>query len=67
MFNSYRIRIRYKVGGRWCSFDDFYSGYSLEEAITNCKINNHFEFACQEAYIDGVWKETPDDWSAIDW
>lgn len=67
MFNTYRILIRYKVGDRWCKFCDYYDGYSLEEAITQCKINNHFEFACQQAYIDGIWKETPDSWDEVEW
>lgn len=72
MFNTYRLLIRYRQhpntnSGLWLTFADYYSGYSLDEAIEACKRNNAEEFEHHSAYIDSIWRETDTDWTKVDW
>lgn len=72
MINTYRILIRYRQpdninSGRWLSYIDYQTAYTVEQAIEWCKQDNSEEFNHMNARIDTIWRETETDWTEIDW
>ena len=65
--NNYSIHVRYCNHGRWSHFTEEYTAWTIEEAIHQCKAENHFEFTFQEAQIFAIWQEEDNEWRSRDW
>ena len=65
--NNYRILIYYYTGDKLRKFTEEYEAWTIEEAIHQCKSENHYEFTFQKAQIIAIWQETETSWRERDW